>query len=148
LAAFGTPYVVLELNADTVRNAKGQGLPVYYGDATSGEALQHAHLAEARLCVLLINDPRGAARVVDTARRVAPHVPVLIRARYLLEGPGLLQIGASEVVAEEVEGAVEIIARMLLRLGASSEVVSQRLAAAREQTKATPNSASLPEAAL
>jgi CPA2 family monovalent cation:H+ antiporter-2 len=136
LAASGTPYVVFELNADTVRNAKSQGLPVYYGDATSEEALRHAHLSEARLCVLLINDPMGAARVVDTARRVAPHVPVLMRARYLLERPALLRIGASEVVAEEVEGAVEIIARMMVGLGASSQVVADRIAAARAQAQA------------
>ncbi|HEX4352504.1 MAG TPA: cation:proton antiporter, partial [Polyangiales bacterium] len=98
LAACGTPYVVLELNADTVRNAKNQGLPLYYGDATSEEALQHAHLTEARLCVLLISDPQGVARVVDAARRVAPRVPVMMRTRYLLERPALLKLGAREVV--------------------------------------------------
>jgi CPA2 family monovalent cation:H+ antiporter-2 len=135
LTACGTPYVVLELNADTVRNAKNQGLPLYYGDATSTEALRHAHLADARLCVLLINDPQGAARVVDSARRVAPHVPLLMRARFLTEGPALLRLGASEVVSEEVEGAVEIIARMLTGLGASNELVTQRIAAVRAQTK-------------
>ena len=35
LAACGVPYVVLELNAETVRHAKARGVPVYYGDATS-----------------------------------------------------------------------------------------------------------------
>jgi len=39
LAACSVPYVVLELNSETVRNARAQGLPVYYGDATSEEAL-------------------------------------------------------------------------------------------------------------
>jgi CPA2 family monovalent cation:H+ antiporter-2 len=135
LTACGTPYVVLELNADTVRNAKNQGLPLYYGDATSTEALRHAHLADARLCVLLINDPQGAARVVDSARRVAPHVPLLMRARFLTEGPALQRLGASEVVSEEVEGAVEILSRMLTGLGASNELVTQRIAAARAQTQ-------------
>ena len=143
LAASGTPYVVFELNADTVRTAKRKGLPVYYGDATSEEALRHAHLPEARLCVLLINDPMGAARVVATARRVAPKVPVLMRARYLLERPGLLQLGASEVVAEEVEAAVEIISRMLIGLGASSDIVAQRTSAARAHSQALETAQSL-----
>jgi CPA2 family monovalent cation:H+ antiporter-2 len=138
LAACGTPYVVLELNADTVRNAKNQGLPLYYGDATSEEALQHAHLTEARLCVLLISDPQGVARVVDAARRVAPRVPVMMRTRYLLERPALLKLGAREVVAEEVEGGIEIIARMLRGLGASNELVAQRVAAARAETEPKP----------
>ena len=135
LAALAIPYVVLELNADTVRNAKSQGLPIYYGDATSEEALRHAHLAEARLIVLLINDPQGAARVVATARRVAPHVPLLMRARYLFERPALLQLGATEVVVEEVEGAVDIIDRMLAGLGTSREVIAERIADARSESQ-------------
>jgi monovalent cation:H+ antiporter-2, CPA2 family len=135
LSACGTPYVVLELNADTVRNAKHQGLPLYYGDATSPEALRHAHLEDARMCVLLINDPQAAARIVASARRVAPKVPLLMRARFLYERPALLQLGASDVVIEEVEAGVETIAKMLLRLGASNELVAQRVAAARALTK-------------
>ncbi|HYJ07809.1 MAG TPA: cation:proton antiporter, partial [Polyangiaceae bacterium] len=42
LVAAGQPFVVLELNADNVRKGKELGLPVYYGDATSEEALGHA----------------------------------------------------------------------------------------------------------
>ena len=78
LAAAGTPFLVLELNADNVRKGKELGPPVYYGDATSEEALGHAHLSEARLVVLLMNDQPAAVRVVDMLRRVAPAVPVLM----------------------------------------------------------------------
>src|SRR5690606_33611498 len=72
LSESGVPYLVLELNADNVRRGKEQGVPIYYGDATSEEALRHAHLDSARLLVLLMNDSQAAERVVDTARRVAP----------------------------------------------------------------------------
>ncbi|HET9933851.1 MAG TPA: cation:proton antiporter, partial [Polyangiaceae bacterium] len=84
-----TPFVVLELNADSVRRGKESGLPVYYADATSEEALRHAHVEHARLVVLLMNDPQAAARVVDTVRRVAPSVPILMRTRYMLEREAL-----------------------------------------------------------
>jgi len=79
LMACDAPLVVLELNAENVRRGKAQGMPIYYADATSAEALGHAHLAEARLLVLLMNDPQAAQRVVDTAQRVAPEVPILMR---------------------------------------------------------------------
>jgi monovalent cation:H+ antiporter-2, CPA2 family len=92
LQAAQAPFVVLELNADNVRRGKQQGLPVYYGDATSEEALGHAHLSEARQVVLLMNDPQAAQRIVDMLRRVAPRVPVLMRTRYLAEREGLLQM--------------------------------------------------------
>jgi CPA2 family monovalent cation:H+ antiporter-2 len=113
LVQCGVPILVLELNAENVRRGKELGLPVYYGDATSTEALHHAHVHHARSVVLLINDPQAAERVVDTLRRVAPGVPILMRTRYLLEREALLKLGASDVVVEEVEGAAEVITRLL-----------------------------------
>jgi len=118
------PHIVLKLNAEIVRQAKHRGQPVFYGDATSEEALGHAHFASARLLVLMMDDPRAAQRVVDTARRVAPEVPILMRTRYLREKKGLLNLGAAEAVAEEVEGAVEMIARILRSLDQPRNVIN------------------------
>jgi CPA2 family monovalent cation:H+ antiporter-2 len=148
LAACQIPYVVLELNAERVRDARIQGLPVYYGDATSVEALGHAHLVHARALVLLMNDPLAANRVADTTRRVAPHVPVLMRTRYLADRPRLLQIGARDVVAEEVEGAVEVIARVLRWSEVPRNVIDQRIAQARADTQASDRKQTLPRAPL
>jgi CPA2 family monovalent cation:H+ antiporter-2 len=148
LAGLHTRFVVLELNADSVRRAKALGLPVYYGDATSEEALGHAHLADARLLVLLMNDPQAAQRVVDTARRVAPHVPVLMRTRYFLEREGLLKMGARDVVAEEVEGAVEVIARMLRRLEVPRNVIEDRIHRVRAGTQPSERKQTVPRPSL
>jgi monovalent cation:H+ antiporter-2, CPA2 family len=127
LRTANVPCVVIELNAENVRRGKQLGLPVYYGDATSEEALRHAHVDAARLVVLLMNDSHAAARIVDTVRRVAPAVPVLMRTRYLLEREPLLQLGARDVVAEEVEGAVEVIARMFRWLDVPKDAIDERL---------------------
>jgi CPA2 family monovalent cation:H+ antiporter-2 len=138
------PFVVLDLNAESVRQGKELGLPVYYGDATSEEALRHAHLETARLVVLLMNDPQAATRVVDTVRRVAPHVPVLMRTRYLAEREGLLALGARDVVAEEVEGAVEIVARMLRTLETPRNVIDGRIGAMRAETQTSERRQTVP----
>lgn len=135
------PYVVLELNAEVVRQARATGAPVYYADATSLEALGHAHLGDAKALVLLMNDPSAAQRVTDSARRIAPTVPILTRARYLGERDYLLRIGATDVVAEEVEGGVEMLARLLRRLSVSRSVFITCL---REARAATPPSARSP----
>jgi CPA2 family monovalent cation:H+ antiporter-2 len=129
------PFVVLELNADNVKKGKQEGLAVYYGDATSTEALRHAHVESARLVVLLINDPQAAQRVVDTVKRVAPSVPILMRTHYLHERDALVKLGASDVVAVEVEGAVEIIARMLRSIDVPSGVIDERIRGVRAQTQ-------------
>jgi monovalent cation:H+ antiporter-2, CPA2 family len=133
LGQSGLPYVVLELNAESVRTGRANGIPIYYGDATSAEALGHAHLEAARVLVLLMNDPQAAERVVATARRVAPSVPVVMRTRYLLERGNLEGLGAAEVVAEEVEGGVELIARLLRRLEVPRNVINSCIRAARDE---------------
>jgi CPA2 family monovalent cation:H+ antiporter-2 len=127
LASCGIPYVVLDLNAESVRAARSAGLPVFYGDATSPEALAHAHLESARVLVLLMNDPAAMLRVVDAAKRIAPQVPILLRTRYLSDKDLLLAMGVREVVAEEVEGGVEIIARLLRWLEMPRNVIDTQI---------------------
>jgi CPA2 family monovalent cation:H+ antiporter-2 len=148
LLAAGAPFVVLELNADNVRRGKALGLPVYYGDATSEEALGHARLSEARQVVLLMNDQQAAERIVDMLRRVAPHVPVLVRTHYLAQRQGLLTIGARDVVAEEIEGAVEVIARLLRAIELPRNVIESSLHAVRAETQTSERKQTLPRAQL
>lgn len=148
LQAAGAPFVVLELNADNVRRGKEMGLPVYYGDATSEEALGHAHLQEARLVVLLMNDQQAAQRVVDMLRRVAPNVPILMRTRYLAEREGLVKMGARDVVAEEVEGAVEVIARLLRSIELPRNVIESSIQGIRSETQTSERKQTLPRSQL
>jgi len=137
LAAVGVKYVVLELNADTARKARAAGEPVFYADATSVEALGHARLAAARALVLVMNDPQAVRRVLDAAKREAPGVPVLLRAHYLAEAPALLDLGATDVVAEEVEGAVEMLVRVLGALETPRNLIEERVREARAATQTT-----------
>jgi monovalent cation:H+ antiporter-2, CPA2 family len=148
LGECGLPFLVLELNADNVRKGKALGLPVYYGDATSEEALNHAHLQTARLVVLLMNDPQAAQRFVDTVRRVAPNVPVLMRTRYLLEREPLFDLGARDVVAEEVEGAVEVLARMMRWIEVPKNVIDERIRGIRAETHTSDRQHAAPRAEL
>jgi CPA2 family monovalent cation:H+ antiporter-2 len=140
----GTPCVILDINAANVREGKKLGLPVFYGDATSEEALRHAHLGDARLVVLLMNDPQAAQRVVDTVRRVAPHVTVLMRTHYLLERTPLFKLGAHDVVAEEVEGAVEVLSRMLRSIDMPRSVIDERIHAVRAETQTSDRKHTVP----
>lgn len=148
LTSSSVPFLVLELNAEVVRQARKSGAPVYYADAASEEALGHAHLSDAKALVLLMNDPVTAQRVVDTARRIAPKVPVLTRARYLAEREYLLKIGASDVVSEEVEAGVEILARLLRLLTLPRNMIEQCLHEAREATQRSERAVALPRRTL
>jgi CPA2 family monovalent cation:H+ antiporter-2 len=130
----GIPHLVLELNADTVRRAQAAGEPVYYADVASPEALRHANLSAARALVLTINDSAALRRGIATARNCAPNVPVLVRTRYFAERQALMTLGATEVVTEEVEAGIEMLVRVLARVGLPRADVAQHVVVARNRT--------------
>ena len=130
------PYVVLELNAETVRDARRDYEHVYYGDITSPEALAHARVGHARVMVLLINDPQAARRAITAVRADWPQVPILVRTRYVAERSGLLALGANHVVCEELEGGTEMSARVLRSLGLDVPEVRSQIARALVSTSA------------
>lgn len=132
VAESGFRYTVLELNAETVKNAKEQSEPIHYGDATHPETLQHLGIESARALVVLMNDADSLRRVVATAKRIAPEVPVLIRTRYLFQKDELLALGATEVVAEEVEAGVEVVTRLMKWLNVPREEFEGRILDLRE----------------
>jgi CPA2 family monovalent cation:H+ antiporter-2 len=134
LAACDIPYLVLELNAEIVRTARRSGERIYHADATSAEALAHAHAGRSRAVAVLINDPTAAERVAYTLRREAPTVPVIMRTRYFSEMPKYERAGASDVVIEEIETAVEVIAKVLRRLNVPGNVIVERIRETRHRT--------------
>lgn len=148
LAACDVRYVVIELNAKSVKAANRDGLPVYYGDATSEEALGHASITTARAVVILMNDQQALPRVIDKVARLAPEVPIFARARFLLEGPTLERLGATQVVADEVEGAVEMLARLLRELEVPRNIIDERLDEAREHTVPSARKPTVPRKSL
>ncbi len=130
-------HVILELNAENVRRGREIGDPVFYADATSSEALNHAHLRQARCVVVMINDPQATQRVVDAVRRQSPSVPMVVRTHYLAGQAHLLALGASRVVAEEIEGGVEVLSQVMRVLDVPLNVIEEEIRTARDSMKGT-----------
>ncbi len=109
----GIPYVIIEMNPETVRRERGLGEPIFYGDATQEEILRHARIEEARILVVVINDPAAVRRITTLAHRLNPRVHIIVRTRYVTELPALFELGADDVVPEEFETSVEIFTLVL-----------------------------------
>ena len=107
------PYVVLEMNSNTVREMKKKGEPIYFGDGTSKEILHKLNIKRARLLVIAISDPSSTRRIVSIARHENPDIYIIVRTRYIVEVDDLRQLGADEVIPEEFETSIEIFARVL-----------------------------------
>jgi len=109
----GIPYLVVEVNPDTVREERVKGEPIFFGDATQEAVLRHLHLKDARILVIVINDPAAARRITELARKINPGIHIIVRTRFLREMEPLYQLGANEVIPEEFETSVEIFSRVL-----------------------------------
>lgn len=107
------PYVVIELNIDTVIEMKESGEPIYYGDGTSKEILNKAGVRKAKLIVIAISDPVATRRIVSVAYSVNKNIYIVVRTRYLAEVEELKRLGASDVIPEEYETSIEIFSRVL-----------------------------------
>lgn len=110
----GIPYLVLEMNIDTVKREKKAGQPIRYGDAAYPAVLDHAGIKNARVLVVVVSDPTATRRMVATARGLSKNLRIIVRTRFVGEAQELLDLGASEVVPEEFETSIEIFTRVLV----------------------------------
>jgi len=72
LRSIAAPYLIVELNAQTVRQARSNGEPAFYGDATREEILRALGIERARMLVAAISDPAATRRMVRIARGSTP----------------------------------------------------------------------------
>lgn len=129
----GVPYLVMELNAEAVREASDQGERIIYGDATRKEVLHHIRLDYARILVLAISDPIASRHTVSLARQMNPDIHIIVRTRYMSEMSDLRELGANEVIPEEFETSIEIFSRVLREYGIARHVIQRQVTAIRSE---------------
>lgn len=134
LRSTGIPYVVMELNAEAVREAHEQGEPIVYGDATRKEVLTHIQIQHARILVLAISDPAATRHTVSLGRQMNPDIHIIVRTRYMTEMTDLRQLGADEVIPEEFETSIEIFSRVLREYGIARNVLQRQVEAIRSES--------------
>jgi len=111
----GIPFVIIEMNPETVRAEKAKSELIYYGDATHEAVLEHVDIKDARVVVVAISDPAATRRIIDIARSMNPKAHIIARTRYVQEMKPLYKLGANEVIPEEFETSVEIFTRILMK---------------------------------
>jgi CPA2 family monovalent cation:H+ antiporter-2 len=129
----GITPTVIELNIETVRAMRDQGLDAVYGDATRPETLQEAGIETADNLILTSAGMANSEEVIRAAREANPQVRVLARASYLRDLPTLKRAGADTVFTGEGEVGLAFIEEMLSRLGATAEQIDRERARAHQE---------------
>ncbi len=121
----GIEPTVIELNVNTVRALREQGVSAMYGDATHRGVLEAAGVSASGSLVLTSAGMGSAADVIRAARELNPAIRVLARATYLRDLPDLRKAGADAVYTGEGEVALAFTEAILNRLGATPEQVDR-----------------------
>ena len=126
----GIEPTVIELNIDTVRAIRHEGVDAVYGDATRPETLTEAGIASASSLILTSAGMANSTEVIRSAREANPRLRVLARAMYLRDLPDIKRAGADTVFAGEGEVALAFVEDLLSRLGATAEQIERERARA------------------
>ncbi len=107
------PYVIAEMNPSTVHAQRERERRIYYGDAGQEAVLERLGIQEARVLAITMSDPTSTRRIVRQARSMNPDVHIIARTRFIGEMEPLYDLGADEVVPEELETSLEVFVRVL-----------------------------------
>lgn len=122
------PYTIIEMNPETVEEERRRGESIFYGDASQDYILEHVKIKQARVVVIAISDLFATRQAVQMARYLNPNVHILARTRFLREEKPLFELGADEVIPEELEASVEIFSRVLSKYFVPQDDIEQLIA--------------------
>jgi CPA2 family monovalent cation:H+ antiporter-2 len=109
-------FILIEMDYRRVEQAKAEGYPVIYGDASQEVVLEAAKVNQA--CLVLITTPAIVVTrmIADEVRHHNPTVHIVARAEGVEQMRALHKHGVYEVVQPEFEAGLEITRQALLHL--------------------------------
>lgn len=110
-------FIALDDDPIRVQEAAAGEDHVHYGDSSRTDLLLAVGMLRARLLVVAVDNADIALRIVQRARSLHSHVPILVRTRDDSQQAELLAAGASEVVPELLESSLMLASHALVMLG-------------------------------
>ena len=124
---FELPYTVIERDPENVRQLRRRGISCVYGDASQTELLRAAGAQRAALVIVALPLIHEAALTLRRLRELNESIPLLARAHGFREAEDLKDVGATEVILPEVEGAHTLIRHAFQALNISKPSILEYL---------------------
>ncbi|MFQ5443249.1 MAG: cation:proton antiporter, partial [Nitrospinales bacterium] len=120
-------FLVLELNAERIKEALSHKIPAIYGDATHRDTLIRAGILQAQMIVISISDYAATEQSVRLARQLNPDLFIMVRTKYASQVEELNAAGADQVIPEEFETSIEIFSRVLKEYRVPNHIIEQQI---------------------
>jgi monovalent cation:proton antiporter-2 (CPA2) family protein len=124
LRGLGIGATVIDHDPNQIDLVRRFGFKAYYGDATRLPLLESAGIAEAKLVVIAIDDPRAALDMAERVRERYPRLQILARARGRTEHYEMVELGVP-AVRELLGSSLEAAAAALRMLGYTAEAAER-----------------------
>jgi CPA2 family monovalent cation:H+ antiporter-2 len=111
----GIPYVVAEVNRESVERLRRRGIHAVLGDASEAEVLVQAHVARASLLVIATPDTVKLRKIVEIAKTLNPRIHILLRTHSDEEAELLRRENLGQVFMGEHELALAMTRDVLSR---------------------------------
>jgi K+:H+ antiporter len=126
-------FIALDLDPQRIHEAASAGESVVYGDAARREVLIAAGVMRAKALVVSYTDTISALKILTHVQALRPELSVVVRTRDDTDIDILKDAGATEVVAETLEGSLMLASHVLLLLNVSSGRILRCIRQTREQ---------------
>lgn len=127
------PFIALDLDPKRIQEAVSAGESVVYGDAARREVLVAAGLMRAKVLVVSYADTVSAIKILRHVQDLRPELSVVVRANDDSDIDILKEAGATEVVAEILEGSLMLASHALMFVDISTGRILRRIREIREQ---------------
>ena len=111
------PFTALDADLDEVNAIRRFGTKVYFGDASRLDLLRAAHVADAKIFVLAIDDVQDSVHVATLVRNHFPNVQIYARARNRHHAHLLRELGVKLSVRETLYSSLELTKSVMEGLG-------------------------------
>ena len=127
LAAQKIPFTVIEPSSDQVEFSRRFGSTVYYGDPARAEILRAAHVGDAKVFLLALDDAEHSVRTARVVRRLFPQVHIIARAHNRQHAFKLMDLQIEDIVRDTLHSSLKMTHRVLEEIGLDSETAADRV---------------------
>jgi len=107
------PFTSIVFDPDLARKQIENGNLAVFGDANYEPVLRQAYVHTAEMVIVSVGDLIKAMSIVEHVRGMNKHAYVIVRTRHVTDIEELYRIGATQVIPEEFETAIDFFERIL-----------------------------------
>lgn len=107
------PYISIVYDPALAKQRQEKGESIIYGNAVNESVLRKAFVDTAKIVLISVGDLITAMAITDKVRHMNKRALILVRTKHVEDIEELYKFGASQVIPEEFETAIDLFERIL-----------------------------------